>query len=60
MGTAVARPVRVSKAEDAFVDDLMKISRRVLAKKPPAEREERLRKFNEYLASLDGSAAKRA
>jgi hypothetical protein len=63
MSTATARAphARVNKiAEDAFVDDLMRISRRVLAKMSPAEREERLRKFKEYLSGLGGSVPKRA
>jgi hypothetical protein len=59
--TRVGQPARVKKpAEDAFVDDMMRISQRVLAKMSPAEREERLRKFNDYLAGLDGSAPKRS
>jgi hypothetical protein len=58
--TVSARPGVSTVAEDLFVDDLMKLSKRVLAKMSSSEREERLRKFNEYLASLGGSAAKRA
>jgi hypothetical protein len=58
--TVAAQPQARKAAEDAFVDDLMKLSKRVLAKMSPTEREERLRKFSEYLASLGESAAKRA
>jgi len=66
MGTAVASPSRERKssaanvAEEALVDDLMKISRKFLANVSPAEREARLRKLNAYLSSLQGSVAKRA
>jgi hypothetical protein len=61
MGTAVTAPNRrKSAAEEKLVNDLLKISRRVFDKLSPAEREARLRKLNAYLASLEGSVAKRA
>lgn len=65
MGTAVAsnrekKLAASSAAEEALVNDLMRMSRKFLAKVPASEREARLRKLNAYLSSLEGSVAKRA
>ena len=62
MATAVDRPGRrINKvAEDKLVNDLIKISRRVLAGVPAKERENRLAKLNAYLASLGETVAKQA
>jgi hypothetical protein len=61
MATAAARPSRARKAaEDKLVDDMMKISRRVLANVPAKEREQRLAKLNDFLTSLDETVAKQA
>ena len=59
-GRSAARISKATAAEKNLVNAMMKISRRVLANVSPAEREERLRKLNQYLASLEGSVAKRA
>ena len=52
-------PARVSKTE-VLVNELVEISRDVLADVPFAERELRLEKLNQYLSSLPESGAKRA
>jgi hypothetical protein len=58
VGQSTRAHARTNKAEKIFVDDMMRISKRALAKMSPAEREERLRKLNEYLSTLDGSVPK--
>jgi hypothetical protein len=56
MSTATAR---ASKAE-VLVNELMEISKDVLADVPAEERERRLKEFNQYLSSLDETGAKHA
>jgi len=66
MATAVAAPKYTRKsatstaAEKKFANTIERISRRVLTKLPPSEREERLRKLSVYLDSLERNVAKRA
>jgi hypothetical protein len=56
MSTVTAR---TSKAE-VLVNELMEISKDVLADVPAEERERRLKEFNRYLSSLDEAGAKHA
>ena len=64
MGTAIAstrdKKLTARAAEEVLVNDLLKMSRKFLAKVPAEEREAKLRKLNAYLSSLEGTVARRA